>query len=309
MGAVANCCSNVQHTLGVYGDAVADVEVLEKVGRVASGVVSAINHNATSVPGPLGEVLGGSIEMVNILDFINRIRWFVSATAKCWQETASMVCLTVLQFMESLQFLERVKALSLSRITANIGRIPVLGIALNVVNFGYRGFDAWTVLKDLSSNRDQLQACRETIAQSTRKLDEVSRSDDQLANQLINEHVQGITFTTPADSKAYLSVKYQSEVTKYTQELNHVKLERKMLWTSLVDDISNIALGILALAGVCGVAFLAVTSLPMIILGTVVAAIGLSKYLYQRSCKQVMAQNPVPLSIDFAQQMQLARDV
>ena len=271
----------------------------------------------------LGTAIKGCSEVMIPFQFFKVIKMWVEVKDKSKAGVAALVNITVLTTLGLTKFLAKLKLFDLAALTQKIGAIPVLGtiiqIPLGVFVIGANGFSLIDTRKNLNKNTTKLQAAqikfnswkaRCTLWDSNKTETDLKKQVESLNDQLTTAYgnplpadarqqmkldlfVQSCnsvatrsSTTTPTTSfnaaRAYLEFKFN----KHQTNVINLKVERSKFKFSILANITIIAVSILGLVGTTfGIAALAATSTPMLVLGVIVATVAIGKIIYDKSHK------------------------
>lgn len=289
----------------ISAELASEVQGVDTISGCAVAIIDFIGALFGELSIELGEFyqkLQNCSSISSFFSFFYYIKWWgCPDKSESWQYTASMVCSTAQQCLSMGDFLESVSAISLSKISANIGRIPVLGLVSSVLSLSGSCFSFWhdalqerklkaecqEIEQELEKAREECRECHQECAQITSSIGfgNCYLRIQKFVSKVEKEQLRKI-FPTDAEGedklKIYAQKSLASRVTRLEVELKNSTLDRKKNWISLANDVSSIVLGILVLVGLCaGIASL-YTGLPIITLGLIAAGMGLYEYLYDK---------------------------
>lgn len=233
----------------IFETTITDTKGLLHVSEFAIAMMDAVSNILVELPISAAEFakqLKAGVRILCIVNLVSLFKWWVCEERKSWQHTAYKVTCTANEIFNTVMFLENIKVLELSKIAINIGRVPVIGLAVGLLGGAGAVFSLWHYGK-------QIKALN---AEKDRKI------------SLVNT----------------LGAKEQAD-------LVNLELRKSKAQIAIVSDIASLAFTILSLVGLCtGVGILAMNSWLMLVLGLVVAGVGLYHVMHDKANPEI----PVP---------------
>lgn len=305
-----------QQGLTVASNTVSDAEGMRKISAFATALITAVGEILIEIPEGLTELatrLEDSSKVLSFFNFISHIKWWICEEKKSWQHTLSMISFTAQQALDAAKFLEKVKAIDLSAISATIGSIPVLGLVSGLLGGTASVFGAWHDGRKISELNEELRAKRDELdnvqgdivdcaSRCQRAVGSVQERCQWLQNYISKDEVEEISLTFKENAneklKEFATKKLAHRVKKLEVEIANCELEKTKSKISLLSNIASVALDILTLIGICAsVSALSITGWPMIVLGLVVAGIGVYEYLYDKNYEKQALPEKDPLLV------------
>ncbi len=208
--------------------------------------------------------LEGISHTLGALSLVKSVHWMLYEKARSIQHTMSMGLLTLLRGVKTTIFLSKQGAFSLSKISVNLGRIPVLNLVTSGLSIFATSFAVWDSFKEYR---------RLSAEQSEIKLAILSRP-------------LGNSFAFRAED---------SPEFKANQKLLH---QAKL---NLINDIVYLALCILILASLCtGCGFLALSGPFMLTLSLVSCSFNVYSWYTSTQIKNVQEVSAQQVRLKFA---------
>lgn len=297
-------------------ESVREVSGIQTITALASAMIACVGKAFSEMPQGVTtfvQRLEDCSSVLSIFSFVSYLQWWTSETPKeeqNWQYTASMVCSTAQQVMDIAYFLEGTKLLDLSKLAATIGRIPVLDTVYQTFSLGGSVFYTWhdglkySRLKEellekkaeLKKVQEEFGECRNACNKGGREIEFKVRS--KLLEEYITPAQQKVISRQFANNAERQLIKYTKQnlvhrILKLETEVSNKTLEITKNKISLINNITSVAYGILALVGIlANVGFLSVVGWPMLTLALVSAGIGLYEYLYDKKNPEVAMPTP-----------------
>lgn len=134
------------------------VEMAVSVNDIVIALFESVADNAEKVGHILELILNGA----HVFGFINDVKWWVSVKAHSVYETISKIFLTTYKGIKSTIFFSQLGAFSLSKIAINIGRIPVIGLVVNVLGIAGYGVHLIQSVKEYRQASRELEGLKKT---------------------------------------------------------------------------------------------------------------------------------------------------
>jgi hypothetical protein len=234
--------------LTVFSTTVSDTKGFMQISEFAIATISFLGKALAELPVGATEFakhLKSGVHVLVVVNLINDLKWWFCDARQSWQHTAHKATLIVLETLQTAVFLDAIKVINLSKISTKIGNVPVIGLAASLLTSGTTLFSLW---------------------HHGRKIVVLSRNINALMFRIHTEN--------PPDA----------ELPNLRATLAATYVERTKAKISVLSDISTIAFCVLGLVGVAsGVAILAMNSWLMLVLGLVVAGIGVYDIAYGKA--------------------------
>lgn len=277
------------------------VEVVGRVAAVAENLAAVTeNHGVQSDIETLDGVLG-------TIDLVNTASFWISGKRKSWQHTASAVCSTMRQVVNTVEFM----GVNLEAVAGTVGTIPVLGLIMNASKIVGYSLSIWHNVKVIKkANKDHQDAgvqkqhweqVTQILNGSTEGLGENVRSAtifDRICNVmrtslpeeikrdvmeiLISENRPVTEYEQPVTEQqlSQLNNKLLGRVKVLKAEQERAAIEKKKSRASIVHSVNSIALAIIIIVGMIVAPF--VTGAILAAYGLYMSSYALGMYLYQR---------------------------
>ena len=243
--------------LTVLSTTLLDVKGIMQISELAIATISFVGKALSELPVGATEFakhLQSGVHVLVFVSLISDLKWWFCDARQSWQHTAHKATLIVLETLQTAIFLDAIKVINLSKITTKIGGVPVIGLAVSLLTSGTTLFSLWHHGRKIVVLRGQIR--------------EINEQRRDLVNQLQQEG----NAVNPMD------------LVRLDEQITVLQIEKTKVKISIVSDISTIALCILGLVGVAsGAAILAMNSWLMLVLGLVVAGIGVYDIAYGKA--------------------------
>lgn len=305
----SKCCKQVKDTVTYAANTMLEVETVSKTTKLGAAVIGLKDAIEPASAGwkNLYVALKGCIAWLDVLEVIKRIKEWVSGEVKGIWKTLNRICLTAVQTIGVMKFLDKVKLINLSQ-------IPVLGVivALPAALLGLAAY----VFSSIHNGVKVAKACTDA-RKSAAKLELLDIKKRVLS--LLTESDDKINRDLPGLEKAYIETKREVEVAKakkdgvplrqkwfdfldkansgnigncedavknaiqrHSIKEHNAKLDKSKSLVALIADISKALFSALGIIGFFVGGVLAMTSIPMLALATAAAAIGVFKVFFDK---------------------------
>lgn len=284
-------------------------EGFKKVALVTAGfmqtldAIAPLSHSSSSVL----KDLNGLTEILSALNMCALYDWWVYGKRESSEHTNFMALSTVLQTALTAKFLAGVTQVTADKmewISNTLGNIPVIGQGLGILECAAYGYNAVYHVKKYRANEAEKSEFQATVAKVQAQLSVIERFSKDVDVQSaiekeLPEEAEVTKHLMDNDIKLqYLQARLGSRITVLNRDIENLDISQNMLRMSLVNDISHIAYGILAivasallLAG--SSAAVVVSGVPLALCSFVACSISLSKLLYHKHCEKKMSRKLV----------------
>lgn len=270
------------------GKSVSEVRGVKTLFKFANVTVDLMGKLDSEFPAPLKEISRNFKECSSTLSFmgtVGLVKTWVNDKRTRWQSTVTLINITALQLISASMYLEKVKLIDLSYFSMTIGNTPILSLAMSGFGFGVSVFGLWDSLCERQEVKTEYSICEGHQKQWKERQDQFKQLKDHEIDAKIQEYFgEGLQAPlkdyTDKDKKEYLEKRLDFEVIKSETLLNENQATQKKLQSSLIMSIIGLALTILGYIGqYAGVAILASTSLPMLMISFILSGIGVIQLL------------------------------
>lgn len=305
----------VQKNAVAFGETLISPEGLNKTAKLGSVTISFVGKILGTIAdgwNNFNGVLRSGVEFLDFVDIISRITEWVKGEVKGGWKIASRIFLTAYRVLSVVSFLEKLKLFDLGPTVERLSRIPVIGLLVNIpLNvIGLISFSLSTVHNSIEVHKDNAKLILATNKLAALQLKQQLISDP--AQQLEDKYVDSILKIRAAkvtlgklpsvdnseDAIAQIRQQWQSRTTgnvdnaKLTKDIKKAdlrisvaKTERGRTLLGLINDVLKVAVISLSLVGLAVGGILASTSIPMLVLGLVVAGVGFYKVFHDKYAK------------------------
>lgn len=278
------------------------------------------------------QALKGTGNMINMGNCIHQIGVLLTNHDRPWIDIISTIAIILLGIRSTLSFLEKCGVQTLSRITATIGGVPVVGLTFSLLGFGLTIKSLYTAVCSviekqftLHTSQQQLElwqikqaafaALKENESESV--LEDLSmrfhvildtENDETTKPKIVAQwkqflediqHAKKVEDTEDlhpsTKTMEYFEAKLAYNVTKWNTIVYNDSVDKsKKIW-SVTKAVSETVLGILVIISlVTGAAVLSATGLPMLVIVFIASGIGLSKYMHSLKHENPKEWEPLP---------------
>lgn len=303
-----SCAKVIDHTKGLKELTGFLVSIIALVGKAYAAIPAALPA--------FSQILGSTRLIIYSFSAFERIEYWFSDKKKRWQVTAIAVFATVIQANSISRILEACNIKALSKVTAKIGWVPVIGLSLSLCYGFIGGFSLWNNILELDDKRQKL---RQDLLQKNiwvlknEALTELSSSQSH-ATILLNlqmkvstllakekgskfkthietslkDFVAGVEATKKAENLkdplakniTFFKEKVDYNIRKFDAKIVNDQLDKRKVILGIVQDIIELTLAVLGLIGLIACITALTSGIPILALAAFVAGSSLSKYIY-----------------------------
>lgn len=301
----------VKHIHQTFENTVDGTMLVAMTSNAAMNLASKVTPINQDIPTNLDAVASG----LWLVDLVNVFWWWKTEKRVSWQHTASVLCVTVRQILNSWDFL----VTCFKNAALVIGNLPVIGLGVSALRMLGSGFSIWHDIKVYRKANKHMKVAKEQIDSLTKENKRIAKLfnktlhkkmefagndpkhrdkirkkhiDDFMKEHLTEEERIGVEGKDYQAKVSHLSRSLVGRVEKYEHVIEVSKVEKKKAWVSIVGSVMNVAIGILAVLAIVGVGAMAATGWGMLVLGLAWTTYSLVTFFYQHSLNNSVRHLP-----------------